>query len=65
MRLGRYDSFMIGICLAFSISSFTLKNYSGIIIQASILGTYFGVNLCIDKFVTEKDAKSGETENGK
>ena len=57
MKLGRYDSFMIGIVLAFSVSNLVEREYFGIVIQLSILGAYFGIGWIINKFALQKDGE--------
>ena len=54
MKLGRYDSFIIGVCLAFSISLFFEKDYLGIAIQGFLLGLYFGIGLVREIFASHE-----------
>lgn len=54
MKLENYDSFIIGICLASSISFFFEKDFIGIAIQGFILGVYFGIKWIENKFAEQK-----------
>lgn len=58
MKLKRYDSFMIGLALASSISGIFTKNYKVVITQIIILVLYFITMMIINKKDTQQ--KYGE-----